>query len=181
VDGETVELARPAMRWESEYRALVDDFEAAGELGRVPGRNTRLARSDFAAFVQRLEDDARGVDLAPGIVSSSAFWLLRHDGVHVTVLGVSHLRHTLTPALEDVGGHIGYSIRPSERRRGYGTHILALTLPHARALGLARALVTCNTDNIGSARIIERNGGALASEGYSALAQARVSRYWITL
>jgi predicted acetyltransferase len=140
-----------------------------------------LARGDFAAFVQRLQDDERGLDLKPSIVPSSAYWLLRHGVDGVTVLGVSALRHTLTPALEEAGGHIGYSIRPSERRRGYGTRILALTLPYARALGLDRVLVTCDTDNTGSARVIENNGGVLASEGYSTLVETRISRYWITL
>jgi predicted acetyltransferase len=181
MDGERLELASPATRWEAAYLAFLDDFEAAGE-PRIPaGSGVELARSDFAAFVQRLQDDERGVNLKPGIVSSSAYWLLRHDGDDVTILGVSALRHALTPALEDAGGHIGYSIRPSERRRGYGMRILALTLPHARALGLERVLVTCDTDNISSARVIEKNGGMLASEGYSALVETRISRYWITL
>jgi predicted acetyltransferase len=181
MDDERLELAPPTMRWESAYLDFVDDFEAAGE-PRIPGASgAELARSDFAAFVQRLQNDERGVNLKPGIVPSSAYWLLRHNADGATILGVSALRHALTPALEDVGGHIGYSIRPSERRRGYGTHILALTLTRACALGLERVLVTCDTDNTSSARVIEKNGGALASEGYSELTETRVSRYWITL
>jgi predicted acetyltransferase len=181
MNSERLELAEPATRWETAYLAFLDDFAAAGE-PRIPaGSGVELARSDFATFVQRLQDDERDVNLKPGIVPSSAYWLLRHDGDDVTILGVSALRHALTPALEEAGGHIGYSIRPSERRRGYGTRILALTLQYARALGLERVLVTCDTDNIGSARVIEKNGGVLASEGYSALVEARISRYWITL
>jgi predicted acetyltransferase len=181
MDDERLELASPAMRWEAAYLDFIDDFEAAGE-PRIPaGGGVELACSDFVAFVQRLQDDERGANLKPGIVPSSAYWLLRHDADGTTVLGVSALRHALTPALEDAGGHIGYSIRPSERRRSYGTRILALTLPHARALGLERVLVTCDTDNTGSTRVIEKNGGALASEGYSELIKTRVSRYWITL
>jgi len=181
MDGERLELVAPATHWETAYLAFLDDFETAGEQ-RIPGASgAALARADFAAFLQRLQDDERGEGLKPGIVASSAYWLLRHDVGGVTILGVSALRHALTPALEEAGGHIGYSIRPSERRRGYGTRILALTLPYARALGLDRALVTCDTDNIGSARVIENNGGVLASEGYSALVDARISRYWITL
>ena len=181
MDDERLELVSPLTDWGAAYRAFIDDFEAASEQ-RIPGASsTALARGDFAAFVQRLQDDERGVALKPGIVPSSAYWLLRHDADGATVLGVSSLRHALTPALEDVGGHIGYSIRPSERRRGYGTRILALTLQYARALGLERVLVTCDTDNTGSARVIEKNGGVLASEGYSELTKTRVSRYWITL
>jgi predicted acetyltransferase len=181
MNDERLELAQPTTRLETAYRALLDDFEAAGEL-KIPGASSaQLARSDFAAFVKRLRDDERGVNLAPGIVPSSAYWLLRRDADGVSILGVSHLRHTLTPALEGVGGHIGYSIRPSERRRGYGARILALTLPHARKLGLTPVLLTCDTDNVASARVIEKNGGVLASEGYSDLVGTRISRYWITL
>jgi len=181
MDDERLELASPAMRWQAAYLAFLDDFAAASEQ-RIPGGSgLELARADFAAFVQRLQDDERGVALKPGIVPSSAYWLLRHNADGEMVLGVSSLRHALTPALEDVGGHIGYSIRPSERRRGYGTRILALTLTHARALGLERVLITCDTDNTGSARVIEKNGGVLASDGYSELTKTRVSRYWITL
>jgi predicted acetyltransferase len=181
MDDGRLELISPTMRWEAAYRAFIADFEAAGEQ-RIPGASSlERARADFAAFVQRLQNDERGVAFKPGIVPSSAYWMLRHNADGVSVLGVSSLRHALTPALEDVGGHIGYSIRPSERRRGYGTRILALTLPQARALGLERVLITCDTDNIGSARVIEKNGGVLASEGYSSRVEARVSRYWITL
>jgi predicted acetyltransferase len=181
MDEERLELAQPATRLEAEYLAFLDDFEAAGEV-RIPGASgAQLARNDFAAFVQGMQADERGADLPPGIVPSSQFWLLRHDAAGATMVGISSLRHALTPALEDVGGHIGYSIRPSERQRGYGTRILALTLQHARALGLSRVLVTCDTDNTRSARIIVKNGGVLASEGYSELVKTRVSRYWIDL
>ncbi|HLL72624.1 MAG TPA: GNAT family N-acetyltransferase [Pyrinomonadaceae bacterium] len=95
--------------------------------------------------------------------------------------GTARLRHQLTPALEHEGGHIGYDIRPSARRRGFGTLILALTLERARILGLARALLTCDTDNTASARIIERNGGALAARVVSNRTGKLISQYWIEL
>ncbi|MFJ4905083.1 GNAT family N-acetyltransferase [Streptomyces sp. NPDC093249] len=63
--------------------------------------------------------------------------------------------------LLEASGHIGYSVRPSARRRGVATRALAALLPRARALGLDRTLLTCEEDNTGSARTIERNGGVL--------------------
>jgi predicted acetyltransferase len=175
-------LADPSLALADSFWALIEDFRSAGEANRIAGGGSRLAslaRVDLPDFIGELEAQARGVDLPPGLVPSSYYWLVRpQDGA---ILGVGALRHHLTPALEDVGGHIGYSIRPSERRKGYGTRILALTLDKARARGLDRVLVTCDTENVGSAHIIERNGGILASAGHSDRTGTYVSRYWIHL
>jgi predicted acetyltransferase len=119
-----------------------------------------------------------GIDLPPGIVPMTSFWLVEDDQ---TVIGESRLRHRLTPALEIEGGHIGYAIRPSARRKGYGTRILALTLERARVMGLRQVLVTCNTDNIASARIIEKNGGLLDGYALSPHSRVQISRYWISI
>ena len=78
-----------------------------------------------------------------------------------TVVGRVSLRHELTPWLLEVGGHIGYAVRPSARRRGYATAALARVLPVAADLGIDPALVTCDEDNIGSRKAIEANGGVL--------------------
>ena len=74
------------------------------------------------------------------------------------------IRHRLTPSLLLMGGHIGYDVRPSARRRGHATLMLAAALPVARGLGIDRALLTCRTDNIGSRKVIEANGGVLEDE-----------------
>ena len=108
----------------------------------------------------------------------TTYWLVKDNEI---VLGESRLRHRLTPALENEGGHIGYAIRPRQRRKGYGTCILRLTLEKARDMGLDRVLVTCDTDNLASARIIEKNGGALAGYGISPQSGIQVSQYWIDL
>ena len=72
-------------------------------------------------------------------------------------------RHSIRQGLNDsrrrVGGHVGDDIRASRRRRGYGTEILRLELTKAQRLGLTRVVLTCHKDNVGSRRIIERNGG----------------------
>lgn len=133
--------------------------------------------SDFAAFVRKLEDEAKGIGLPDGYVPQSTYWLVRGG----RILGTSHLRHRLTEALRDFGGHIGYAVRPSERRKGYGTRLLALTLDKARALGLDRVLVTCDRDNIASARVIQHSGGRLDSESPSPHTGTMKQRYWIDL
>jgi predicted acetyltransferase len=174
---ERLELVTPSLALRDAYIEMVADFEAAGELHRL-GRATPLALQDFAAFLCRLEDFSRGANLPTNLVPQDTYWLVR-DGT--AVLGTTALRHYLTPALADAGGHIGYTIRPTERRKGYGTQILALVLERAHDRSLERVLLTCDTDNRASARIIEKNGGVLASQGFSPIAQTDVSRYWIAL
>jgi predicted acetyltransferase len=74
-------------------------------------------------------------------------------------LGRLAIRHRLTEFLRRSGGHIGYDVRPTARRRRYATAMLGEALPVARALGLAQVLVTCDTDKIASRKVIEANGG----------------------
>ena len=97
-----------------------------------------------------------------------------------TFIGRVNIRFRLTPELENWGGHIGYEIRPSFRRRGFGTHLLSVAIPTARAAGLQGLLLTCLETNIGSIRIIEANGGALIGIGPHPYHPAETARrYWI--
>lgn len=150
---------------------MAEEWRAAGE-ARYDD-----ALADFDAYLRHLRDGARGVNLAPGRVPYSTFWLVA-DG---RVVGRGSLRHRLNEFLEREGGHVGYDVRPSERRKGYGTLILQLTLERARALGLRRVLLTCDADNLPSARIIEKCGGVLDSRALSELTGEPISRYWIEL
>ena len=165
------QLVEPSEELKRELLAMAEEYAAAGE------ERYREVIEDFDGYLRGLARYRAGVNLPPGRVPSSSFFLV-HRG---RVVGHSALRHQLTPALEHEGGHIGYDIRPSARRRGYGTLILALTLERARSLGLARALLTCDTDNTASARIIERNGGALVARVVSNRSGKLISQYWIEL
>jgi predicted acetyltransferase len=150
-------------------------FAMAGEYSVSGDTRYQAALEDFPAYLRRLSDGARGVGLPPGRVPDSTFWLT--SGRHL--IGRSSIRHHLTPELEDEGGHVGYDIRPSERRKGYGTVILRLTLAEARKLGLNRVLLTCDADNVASAKIIEKNGGGLQAQAVSKRSGKLISRYWI--
>ncbi|MGY1839411.1 MULTISPECIES: GNAT family N-acetyltransferase [unclassified Modestobacter] len=130
----------------------------------------------FAAWVDRLRSESDpAVPTAEGRVPCTCWWIVDGD----TVVGAIALRHRLNDFLLRAGGHIGYGIRPSARRRGLATWALGEVLPTARALGLDRVLVTCADDNVGSARVIERAGGLLEDVRDTELGPTR--RYWITL
>jgi predicted acetyltransferase len=92
-----------------------------------------------------------------GWVTSTSLWMVEGEDV----VGRISLRHALTPWLMEVGGHIGYAVRPSARGRGLATEALRLLLPVAAARHVDPALVTCDEDNVGSRRVIEKNGGRL--------------------
>ena len=140
-----------------------DDFVFAF---RQPGQS-------FAEFVQAVEDHRRGRNLEPDRVEST--WLLADvDGA---VVGRSSIRFELNDFLRAKGGHIGYAVRPAHRRRGYANEILRQSLIVARAGGVGRVLVTCDDDNIGSATVIEANGGVL--EDIVDDDGVPLRRYWI--
>jgi len=153
----------------------VDEFRRSGE--RFWQNERGPIRDDVAGYIRRRHERARGVNVPPGLVPDSHFWLVRRE----RILGVARLRHELTDRLRVEGGHIGYDVRPSERGRGHATRLLALTLGKARQIGLARALVTCDKDNLASACVIRKNGGQLDSEGPSPDTGKVVQRYWIDL
>jgi len=142
-------------------------LRAGDDVDTVPG---------FAAWVERLrrESDPSTV-MEEGLVHATYWWIVDDVGY----LGAISLRHTLNDFLLRAGGHIGYGVRPSARRRGLATWALGAVLPEARALGLERVLVTCDDANVASARTIESNGGVLEDVRETELGQTR--RYWIPL
>jgi predicted acetyltransferase len=167
-------LVQPSFALCDSYRSLVAEVTAAGE--KFVPFVLAFEHDDFAAFLARLDRCARGIDLPNGFVAHSTYWLVLGQG---EVVGVSNIRHTLTAALHREGGNIGYGIRPSARRRGFGTTILRKSLDQAAALGLKRVLVTCAKANVGSVKAILRNGGILESEEYLPDRGELVQRYWI--
>ena len=170
----TLELVFPRAELKDEYFRVMDEFEQAGESYWFFAE----ARKDFAAYLQKITQYAQGVNLPYSFVPFHNFWLVQDNA---RILGELRLRHHLTEMLAIEGGHIGYNIRPSERRKGYGTLQLRLGLEKARELGLARVLVTCDDDNLPSAKIIEANGGVLSGKAISPESGVPVRQYWIEL
>jgi len=168
----TLRLIKASPEWRRELRAYARDYRKRGE-----NMHAEILE-DFEGFLDDLSVAEDEESLPPGVVSYSVYWLLREDG---RIVGRSTLRHRLNEALLHEGGHIGYDVRPGERLKGYGARMLGLILEKARERGLRRILVTCDSDNIGSARIIHHNGGVLDSEVVSRQTGKKVSRYWIDL
>lgn len=116
--------------------------------------------------------------------------LTRHDDTHVPstayfavaageIVGTIQIRHCLNDFLLGYGGHIGFGVRPSRRRKGFASEMLRLALLKCRGLGIEKALVTCDKDNAGSARTILKNGGVLENEIPREDGNV-LQRYWIS-
>lgn len=97
------------------------------------------------------------------------------------LVGMIQLRHELNEYLLQFGGHIGYSVRPSERRKGHASQMLLQCLNKARGIGLVRVLITCDEDNIGSRRVIEKVGGVQENTIDNPTTGKQTLRFWIEL
>lgn len=147
-------------------------LEAHAEWG--PGRHEDgfgLAPTDdvdspegFATWVARLTDESD---------RNTYRWIVEGD----QILGAIALRHEFDDYVR-WAGHIGFGIRPSARRRGVAAWALGEMVDEARTLGMERVLVVCATNNVGSARTIERLGGEFEKIGETQFGPVR--RYWIT-
>ena len=123
-----------------------------------------------------LEEQSRGVNLLPNQVPATFLFAFVGD----RIVGRVSIRHSLNAFLERVGGNIGYVVVPEFRRRGYATTILRLSVQIAsEKLGIRRILLTCDDDNIGSIRTIEKNGGILDNVISGPDLEKPKRRYWI--
>ncbi|WP_441250918.1 GNAT family N-acetyltransferase [Kitasatospora sp. McL0602] len=172
------ELITPTTRLHSSWLTARDEFGRGihqDGSGLTPDDEVDTPEG-FATWVTGLRRQADlTVPPAPDRVHCTNHWIVEGD----TYLGTIALRHTLNDFLLEAGGHIGYSVRPTARRQGLAGWALATVLPTARELGLERVLITCDPDNEGSYRTIERNGGLLEDVRDTVIGPKR--RYWISL
>jgi predicted acetyltransferase len=170
-------LVAPDLRWFPSWARTVTDFGEEFMHGSgVWNLDHPLEPTEECCmqFVDVLAECSKG-DLERGIVASTYFWITAGDGgPDDEVIGFLNLRHELNAWLREEGGHIGYSIRPECRRQGHATRALGLGVRRAAELGIDRVLVTCDTDNVPSARTIENGGGV-----YEDVRNGK-RRYWIT-
>jgi predicted acetyltransferase len=131
-------------------------------------------QTDFVSYVQKVGNWALGKDLGEFVPNSFLVAVVAGK-----IVGRVSLRHELNEFLLREGGHIGYGVVPSERRKGYAKEILRQSLQLARGLGIKRVLLTCDDNNEGSSRTIEAHGGKLENKILSPGMTIEKRRYWI--
>ena len=176
-DEERLLLLRPTEAYISQVEDYRREFLEYG--GSMDGAGALRRCENGREWLDHVEQYSRRETLPEGKVLSTQFILVREADDRL--LGMLQLRHYLNEYLAKIAGHIGYSVRPSERRRGYARRMLAMALPEARALGLERVMISCNVDNEGSRRTILANGGVFDSTVWDEEDGEMLERYWITL
>ncbi|WP_205663334.1 GNAT family N-acetyltransferase [Alteromonas facilis] len=151
-----MELIRPSMNYQQSY---IDYIAELGDEERYPFPMD-FDHSDFAQMLARIADFADGVNLPPGYVPSSTWWLVDND----ELIGVTNVRHYLNDAIAHCGGHIGLSIRPSYRRKNLGALLMKLSIQKLHTMGVDPIHIHCYKSNLASSRTIIACGGILDSE-----------------
>ena len=164
-------LVVPDVKYKVEYlKAVIEDMDNKA-ITRLPKPKEGQSFENFVA--EQAEIQPREKSRVP----ATTLWLI-DEGVFIGRLSV---RHELNDNLRKVGGHVGYWIRPTKRRMGYGKKILKMGLEKIKSLGIKNVLITCDIDNLPSRKIIESHGGKLQDTIEHSKEHPKLHRFWINL
>ncbi len=166
----TFEYAKQIIEYRQEFLDAGDSMDGCGSLRRI---------EDPYEYIQRSIDCQKEETMPRGLVPATQFMFIRENDNRL--VGMIQVRHYFNDYLSKYGGHIGYSVRPSERRKGYAKEMLKAALPFCREIGLNKVLITCIEDNIGSEKTIIANGGKYESTVFEADENIYLKRFWIDL
>lgn len=170
-------LIRPTNAYAGQIAEYRQEFLDAGDSMDGTGPLRRL--EDPEEYVKTCAQYENTQTVPSHLVPATQLHLIRKsDG---KLLGMLQIRHCFNDYLSKFGGHIGYSVRPSERRKGYAKEMLRMALPFCRELGLDKVLITCLDGNLGSEKTILANGGVYESTVHEPNDDRDLKRFWITL
>ena len=172
---EAIRLVEPSLAYEEQIRSYRQEFLDRGD--SLDGTSSLADYGDVSAWLAWLDKLAHPEICPDAFVPGTQLLGIRaSDG---KLVGMVNLRHSLNDHLRQTGGHIGYCVRPDERRKGCAKQLLRQALAVAAGLGLDRVLVTCSKDNEGSRRTILACGGVLENEVWNGPEGKITQRYWI--
>lgn len=172
---ENIELINPSHLYKEQIMEYKNEFLLHSD--SLDGTAGLKTAQNFEEWLSAIQDNASEETVRTGLVPASTYLAVRTADSRI--VGMIDIRRRLNDYLLQFGGNIGYSVRKSERQKGYASEILRLALRKCRIMNMDRVLITCDKDNIGSAKTILKNGGILENEVEEQ--HGITQRYWINL
>lgn len=160
-----------AMDYIREFYEYGSEINGSGSLDRY------LRKSTYEDWLKKILGDMDIANIPASKVPALTYFYVREEDDKI--VGMVNIRLALNDALRSEGGHIGYSVRPTERRRHYGTQLLSAALKVCGVIGIREVLVSCDKDNLASSGVIKNCGGVLKNEAYSEKYGAMLQMYVI--
>ena len=172
-----VRLIFPSKEYEKKAFEYIQEFlEYNSEINGTGGLDRY---ESYDEWLLKIKNDLDLPNIPEGRVPANTYFFVRT--LDNKIVGMINIRHKLNEFIFNEGGHIGYSIRPTERKKGYATLMLKLALQRCRELNQNKILITCNKSNVASAKVIQNNNGILENEVFSETFSEIIQRYWINL
>jgi predicted acetyltransferase len=169
-----VRLIKPSMEYKQQVIEYKKEFLESGD--NLAGTSYLEKYDVYEEWLKFVLDNEKE-NTKHTQVTANVFLAVREEDHKL--IGMINIRHTLNDYLSNYGGHIGYSVRKIERRKGYAKEMLKIALKECRKLGMEKVLLTCDAENIASANTIKSCGGILENE--VANNTRLTQRYWIKL
>lgn len=170
-------LIRPANEYASQIVEYRQEFLDAGDSMDGTGPLRRISNPE--EYIQICLDYEDPLKVPSHLVPATQFLFIRKSDNKL--VGMIQVRHRFNDYLEKYAGHIGYSVRPCERRKGYAKEMLRMVLPFCREIGLDKVMITCIDGNIGSEKTILANGGVYEYTIHEPNENEDLKRFWIEL
>lgn len=170
-------LMRPTSAYANQMTEYKQEFLDANS--SMDGCGPLRRFENLEDYIQLCRDYENPKTVPSHLVPSTQFLFIRKKDDKL--VGMIQVRHYFNDYLEQYAGNIGYSIRPTERRKGYAKKMLGMTLPFCREIGMKKVLIACIDGNIGSEKTILANGGIYESTVHEPDRDWELKRFWITL